>query len=195
MSIASEIQALQQDKRNIATAITNKGITVPSGSGFDSFASLISSIAIGEKIAYGLQWLLQPTQIITFSFDFEPKAVVFTCVIDETYIDTYLPVVTDKDVYSNFSLISFPISVSGGTYNFNSYIRYKKDEPNSAEIFTVGGIVTYMLSITYNQTSEKWDVSIGVITTSSSYFTFAGTTNVVTQGIQGIPYHIVALGD
>ena len=48
MSIASEIQALQQDKSDIATAISNKGVTVPSGSGFDSFASLINDIPTGS---------------------------------------------------------------------------------------------------------------------------------------------------
>ena len=47
MSIASEIQALQQDKSDIATAISNKGVTVPSGSGFDSFAGLINDIPSG----------------------------------------------------------------------------------------------------------------------------------------------------
>lgn len=52
MSIASEIQALQQDKSDIATAISNKGVTVPSGSGFDSFANLISNIPTGGNYPY-----------------------------------------------------------------------------------------------------------------------------------------------
>ena len=53
MSIASEIQALQQDKDDIAAAITSKGVTVPSGSGFDNFAGLISSIPSGSsKVDY-----------------------------------------------------------------------------------------------------------------------------------------------
>lgn len=44
MSIASEIQRLQTDSSAIASAISAKGVTVPSGSGFDDYASLIASI-------------------------------------------------------------------------------------------------------------------------------------------------------
>lgn len=44
MSIASEIQRLQTDSAAIASAISAKGVTVPSGSGYDEYASLIASI-------------------------------------------------------------------------------------------------------------------------------------------------------
>ena len=44
MTIASQIAVLQQDKTDIATAITNKGGTVNSGDGFDDFASDIGTI-------------------------------------------------------------------------------------------------------------------------------------------------------
>lgn len=44
MSIADKIALLQQAKANIATAITNKGGTVPSGHGFSSFPNDIASI-------------------------------------------------------------------------------------------------------------------------------------------------------
>ena len=48
MSIATEIQRLQTDSAAIASAIAAKGVTVPSGSGFDDYASLISSIPSGS---------------------------------------------------------------------------------------------------------------------------------------------------
>lgn len=47
MSIATQIAALQQDKTDIATAITNKGGTVNSGDGFDDFAADIATIPSG----------------------------------------------------------------------------------------------------------------------------------------------------
>ena len=47
MSIASEIARLQADSTAIANAIVAKGVTVPSGSGFDDYAGLIASIPSG----------------------------------------------------------------------------------------------------------------------------------------------------
>ena len=45
MSIATEIARLQSDSTAIASAITSKGVTVPSGSGFDDYAGLIADIS------------------------------------------------------------------------------------------------------------------------------------------------------
>ena len=47
MSIASEITRLQNDSAAIASAIEAKGVTVPSGSGFDDYAGLIANISGG----------------------------------------------------------------------------------------------------------------------------------------------------
>jgi hypothetical protein len=47
MSIASEITRLQNDSAAIAAAIAAKGVTVPSGSGYDDYATLIASIQTG----------------------------------------------------------------------------------------------------------------------------------------------------
>lgn len=47
MSIATAISALQSASSDIASAITAKGVTVPSGSGFDDYASLIGQISGG----------------------------------------------------------------------------------------------------------------------------------------------------
>lgn len=47
MSIASAISALQSASSDIASAIEAKGVTVPSGSGYDDYASLIASIPSG----------------------------------------------------------------------------------------------------------------------------------------------------
>ena len=50
MSIASQIEALSQDKEDIAAAIADKGVTVPSGSGFRNFADLIESISDRKSV-------------------------------------------------------------------------------------------------------------------------------------------------
>lgn len=47
MSIATEITRLQNDSAAIAAAIAAKGVTVPSGSGFDDYATLIGQISGG----------------------------------------------------------------------------------------------------------------------------------------------------
>lgn len=62
MSIATAIAALQNASSDIADAIAAKGVTVPSGSGFDDYASLISQISGG-----GGEPLYTPVEYIEFS--------------------------------------------------------------------------------------------------------------------------------
>lgn len=49
MSIADQITRLQNDSTAIANAIAAKGVTVPSGSGYDDYATLIASISTGSS--------------------------------------------------------------------------------------------------------------------------------------------------
>lgn len=49
MSIATEIQRLQNAKTSLATAIGNKGVTVPSGTKLDGYASLVDQIQTGSS--------------------------------------------------------------------------------------------------------------------------------------------------
>lgn len=76
MSIASEIQALQQDKSDIATALTNKGVTVPDGSGFDSFSTLVDNIDQRKFQASGSTTFLADTALFEIrNLPFRPKFV------------------------------------------------------------------------------------------------------------------------
>lgn len=52
MSIATAISALQSASSDIASAITAKGVTVPSGSGYDDYATLIGQITGGGGSVY-----------------------------------------------------------------------------------------------------------------------------------------------
>ena len=47
MSIQSEINRINTAKNNIATAIANKGVSVPNGTKLDGMAGLISGISVG----------------------------------------------------------------------------------------------------------------------------------------------------
>lgn len=47
MSIASELTRIQNAKNSISSAITNKGVTVPSGTKLDGMAALIGQIETG----------------------------------------------------------------------------------------------------------------------------------------------------
>jgi hypothetical protein len=57
MSIASEISRLQSDSTAIASAIAAKGVTVPSGSGYDDYATLIGQISGGGSAVEFDDWL------------------------------------------------------------------------------------------------------------------------------------------
>lgn len=57
MSIATEITRLQNDSTAIAAAIEAQGVTVPSGSGFDDYATLIASIEGGGSSTDSDDWL------------------------------------------------------------------------------------------------------------------------------------------
>lgn len=52
MSIASEITRLQQAKSDLATSISNKGVTVPASTTLDGYAALVDSIPAGSSSLY-----------------------------------------------------------------------------------------------------------------------------------------------
>lgn len=63
MSIASEIQRLQNAKSAIKSAIEGKGVTVPTATKLDGYAPLISAIPTvvdGNNLEYGLTDGTQP---------------------------------------------------------------------------------------------------------------------------------------
>ena len=55
MSVHSEIDRIAGAKSDIATAITNKGVTVPSGTKLDGMAALINSIESGGSGGNGIR--------------------------------------------------------------------------------------------------------------------------------------------
>ena len=87
MSVQSEIIRLENAKNSISTAITNKGVTVPSGTKLDGMAVLIGSIESGGA-------------------NLQTKAVTYTANGTNT--------ITPDDGYDGLSSVDVTVDVSGG---------------------------------------------------------------------------------
>ena len=182
MSIASEIQALQQDKSDIATAISNKGVTVPSSSGFDSFAALIANISTGKKVKYIEIALTTSVQYLpTIYLDFEPTAVLYSSKNIIADIRTHLPVVEGKNQVRGYS--------SG--YNFNVGFAEGQTSSISKSIMVVStsteSVTSYSsgiwFSTNYNQETGLYEVVIGRPDLTSTAYRFVGWDGAQTSDI------------
>ena len=87
MSVQSEITRLENAKNSISTAITNKGVTVPSGTKLDGMAALIGNIESGGA-------------------NLQTKSV--------TYIENGTNTITPDDGYDGLSSVDVTVDVSGG---------------------------------------------------------------------------------
>ena len=87
MSVQSEITRLENAKNSISTAITNKGVTVPSGTKLDGMAVLIGSIESGGA-------------------NLQTKSVTYTANGTNT--------ITPDDGYDGLSSVDVTVDVSGG---------------------------------------------------------------------------------
>ena len=87
MSVQSEITRLENAKNSISTAITNKGVTVPSGTKLDGMAALIGNIESGGA-------------------NLQTKSVTYTANGTDT--------ITPDDGYDGLSRVNVTVNVSGG---------------------------------------------------------------------------------
>ena len=95
MSVQSEITRLTTAKSDISTAITNKGVTVPSGTKLDGMAALIDSISGGEDVIIkqvtfqpSMNYLLSDNRsVVTHNCGKIPKAVfIFSDNTNSSYV-------------------------------------------------------------------------------------------------------------
>ena len=87
MSVQSEITRLENAKNSISTAITNKGVTVPSGTKLDGMAALIGNIESGGA-------------------NLQTKSV--------TYTSNGTATITPDAGYDGLSSVDVTVNVSGG---------------------------------------------------------------------------------
>ena len=192
MSIQTEITrlngiktTLQSDQNAIANAISEKGVTVPSGSGFDDFSSLIGNIH-DLKIAYFEENAETTTtesnpvikQYLNFELDFEPKAFFFKC-NGSNLISNLSSVLSDfmdgiRTTYSNavgYSLLSAFCIYSGFdtilTGNVPNMI-WLYNSPSSADAPEVSIVNNAnLLTKTQNTQTGKWNVTLGLADSGS----------------------------
>ena len=87
MSIGTEITRLANAKSAIATAITNKGVTVPSSTKLDGMAALINSIANQAELE-SITVKTPPTKLDYIPGDtFDANGLVLTVLVGEVEID------------------------------------------------------------------------------------------------------------
>ncbi|GEM_PF-6824694 len=187
MSIASEIQALQQDKTDIATAISNKGVTVPSGSGFDSFAGFISNIFNGKKAIYTEEVFDTDhcRQYLSYELDFEPQAIMVIC--NESY--NTLKQIIDADTTATATNKCF----------LSKYCRFEQNFTDNMELNTVlsfwqtSASDTYITRTSYpwskTRVGDKWQFTLGR-TDTSSY-----AQRIIQSGNENLPLQILFIGE
>lgn len=145
MSVQSEIDRIAGAKSDISTAITNKGVTVPSGTKLDGMAALIDSISGGEDVIIQRVTFRPPSNyllsdnrcVVTHNCGKIPKAVfIFSDNTSTTYVGYgYIFNFSGSNDTTNVSMYD-SFGVSEGAYNVafttttmkftvDSNIRYK----------------------------------------------------------------------
>ena len=126
MSVHSEIDRIAGAKSDIATAITNKGVTVPSGTKLDGMAALIDSISGGEDVIIkqktfnpSSNYLLSNDKcVITHNCGKIPKAVfIFSDNTSSSYVGYgYIFNFSGSNATENVSMY-YSFGASDGTYS------------------------------------------------------------------------------
>ena len=125
MSVQSEITRLTTAKSDISTAITNKGVTVPSGTKLDGMAALIDSISGGEdviikEVAFNpsANYLLSKDKcVITHNCGKIPKAVfIFSNNTNISYVGYGYIFNFSRSNDTTYVIIYDSFGTSGGSY-------------------------------------------------------------------------------
>ena len=149
MSVASEISRLQSDSSAIASAISAKGVTVPSGSGYDDYATLIASIPTGTVAT------TTAASSLAFTVSGQPK--MFAVQLSLSSSGSYL---------TNSSTSSYSVSSVIG-YSSNVYttaVRYNSSGTRAAReyYYTTG-------STSYNNGTFTVSAGTGSFAASNTY--------------------------
>ena len=131
MSIASEISRLQQAKSDLATSITNKGVTVPAATTLDGYAALVDQIQTGGGLPQGaveIEYLQSSgTQYINTGIP----------------LNGYIRIISDSQMLEvNVSAALFGVFLSNTRFG----VRFNKSANNNNKLY-----LYYGSSSTYNE--------------------------------------------
>lgn len=124
MSVQSEITRLNTAKSNIATAITNKGVTVPSGTTLDGMAALIDGIETGGSGGTSVETCT--INLTNFDGNIDIGECVYTAVIDNEIVSTKINITDTSYTLNNvirnsllfFGNYNLGLFSSGGCHDF-----------------------------------------------------------------------------
>lgn len=146
MSISTEIARLQQAKEDLATSITNKGVTVPAATTIDGYAALVDSISGGGVNMYD--------EMDAYMYILTPYNPPY----DTNYgaLFNFVPGKTYK--------IIVKCRVSTGAHSLFTY-QGNANTPN-VRIMYLSGTIT---ETTYTHNEDTTYTRIGIYTSNSSY--------------------------
>ena len=160
MSISTEIARLQQAKSDLATSITNKGVTVPAATTLDGYAALVDQIQQGggtlpydSKIEYiestGTQWIdtginLRQKVVMTANVS-RTKSITTNSMVFGAYYDSSAPkfqlYINSSNKWSNASSSNYSYYeiTAGGTVSLNTkytpIVAAKAEQASDATIY------------------------------------------------------------
>lgn len=130
MSIGTEITRLSNAKTAIATAITNKGVTVPSSTKLDGMAALINSIANQAELE-SITVKTPPTKLDYISGDaFDATGLVLTVHIGEVEIDiTSGYTITPETMAADTTAVTISYTAGGKTVSTTQAVTVIAADP------------------------------------------------------------------
>ena len=167
MSVADEILRLQNDSAAIASAIAAKGVTVPSGSGYDDYATLIGSISTAPSLQSKTATPSTSQQTITADNGYDGLSQVTVSAI-QTETKSATPTTSSQDITPTSGKYLTKVTVDAVTSSIDANI-------------TAGNIKSgvSILGVTGNYTGASATVAsttktVGNSNASSLAFTVSG---------------------
>lgn len=115
MSIQTQITRISTAKSAIATAITGKGVTVPSGTKIDGMAALIDTITTGGELE-SITITTPPTKTSYIAGeDFDPTGMEVTAVVSGVSIPVTGYTVTPSTLTAGVTSVTIGLTVNGVT--------------------------------------------------------------------------------
>lgn len=155
MSIGTEITRLANAKSAIATAITNKGVTVPSSIKLDGMAALINSIANQAELE-SITVKTPPTKLEYLAGDtFDATGLVLTVLVGEVEIDiTSGYTVTPDPLTADTTAVTISYTLDGKTATTTQAVTVKAYEP----VFANNTWEKIIEAAASGRASELWQV-------------------------------------